>query len=301
MEAETRADGIKTETVRMAIDDLKLLKVNARFMRHETFTQLVENIRRDGALTSVPFAWKDEDGRYLVLSGNHRVMAAKEAGLTEIDVMLTDAPLSPTQRRAIQLSHNALVGEDDPMVLKQIYEEIEEVDWKQYAGLDDKTLELLEKISLDSLGEVNLSFQTITITFLPQELVKAKEAWVKAKQVIMGDEAWLARWSEYNKFLDGLSTAGDAFHVKNVATQLALLLEVLDRHITELKEGWLDDSEEIKHKGWVPLSTILGTDRVPAEAAKIINKAVNAMKDKGDITGKNLWQAIEYWAAEYLS
>ena len=92
----------------------------------------------------------------------------------------------------------------------------------------------------------------------------------------------------------------------SLLSSLAMLPEserekVLGRHVTELKEGWLDENEEIKHKGWVPLSTILGTDRVPAAAAKVINQAVNAMKDKGDITGKNLWQAIEYWAADYLS
>jgi hypothetical protein len=44
-------------------------------MRHETYAQLVANIRRDGKLTSVPFAFRDGE-KYTVLSGNHRVRAA---------------------------------------------------------------------------------------------------------------------------------------------------------------------------------------------------------------------------------
>ena len=63
MEKEIPQDRIETRTERMPIAELELLKVNARFMRHEVFTQLVDNIRRDGVLTSVPFACLEDDGR----------------------------------------------------------------------------------------------------------------------------------------------------------------------------------------------------------------------------------------------
>jgi len=64
---------------------LTLLDVNARFLPHEQFRQLVENIRRDGCLTSTPLVWNDTaSGRLVVLSGNHRTLAAIEAGLVSI-------------------------------------------------------------------------------------------------------------------------------------------------------------------------------------------------------------------------
>ena len=88
--------------------ELKYLETNARYMRHEEFNRLCENIRHDGKLTSVPFCCKDDDGRYLILSGNHRVKAAVQVGLPTITVMVTDDPLSEDQRIAIQLSHNAI-------------------------------------------------------------------------------------------------------------------------------------------------------------------------------------------------
>ena len=47
---------INTRIVRLDPNTLKLLDLNARYMRHETFARLVENIRQDGGLTgNTPF------------------------------------------------------------------------------------------------------------------------------------------------------------------------------------------------------------------------------------------------------
>ena len=74
--------------------EIKLLETNARYMKHEEFNRLVENIRRDGKLTSTPFLCKDDDDRWLCLSGNHRTRAAIEVGLPTITCLATDDPLS---------------------------------------------------------------------------------------------------------------------------------------------------------------------------------------------------------------
>ena len=116
---------INTRIIEIDPRELKLLKMNARFMRHEEFQRLVANIKRDGQLTSAPFAALDPaDGKYEVLSGNHRVQAAISAGLQTIPCIITDDPLSEEQRIAIQLSHNAIVGQDDPDILKKLYDKI---------------------------------------------------------------------------------------------------------------------------------------------------------------------------------
>ena len=62
---------ITTYVQRMDPKELKLVDVNARFMRHETIQRLIANLRADGELTQIPFAVKDDDGSYTVLSGNH--------------------------------------------------------------------------------------------------------------------------------------------------------------------------------------------------------------------------------------
>ncbi|UXX94162.1 ParB N-terminal domain-containing protein [Streptomyces sp. AD2-2] len=130
---------------------LTLLDINARFLPHEQFRQLVENIERDGCLTSTPLVWNDaESGRLVVLSGNHRTLAAIEAGLSSIWWMQIDEPLPRQRQIALQLSHNAIAGQDDPAILKELYDELESVEWRQYTGLDDKTLDLLEKVDVSS-------------------------------------------------------------------------------------------------------------------------------------------------------
>ncbi|MET8677005.1 hypothetical protein ABZW18_05240 [Streptomyces sp. NPDC004647] len=46
---------------------------------------MAANIKRDGCLASTPLVWNDtESGRLIVLSGNHRTLAAIEAGLRTI-------------------------------------------------------------------------------------------------------------------------------------------------------------------------------------------------------------------------
>jgi len=62
------------------IDQCDLLEKNAPFMRAEQYQRLVSNVKRDGCLTSVPFAVRNGE-RFLILSGNHRVQAAKRCRL----------------------------------------------------------------------------------------------------------------------------------------------------------------------------------------------------------------------------
>ena len=123
-------DGIAVETVTVDPRALLLLEKNARFMKPEVFRRLVENVRRDGVLTSLPFCVREGEG-LRVLSGNHRVLAAIEAGLVEVDVLVSLTPLSIARQRAIQLSHNSLTGEDDPVTLRELFGEIEDLDWRE--------------------------------------------------------------------------------------------------------------------------------------------------------------------------
>jgi hypothetical protein len=60
---------------------IKLLNKNARYMSHEMFENLTANIKRDGGLASIPLCYREPDGGLLVLSGNHRVQAAVNAGI----------------------------------------------------------------------------------------------------------------------------------------------------------------------------------------------------------------------------
>lgn len=284
---------ISTRIVRMDPRKLKLLDLNARYMRHETFSRLVENIRQDGGLTgNTPFAWRlhddttqqplldaDADQAYLVLSGNHRVKGSIAAGLPEINVELTDDYLPPDRRAAIQLSHNAISGEDDPATLKLIYENITDTGMRIYTGLDDKTLKLLEDVTIAPMSEAALQFQTISLTFLPDEAALVAEAFEKARKQATGAKGhWLARWADYDKAMDSLEIAGQSYGVKNTATALMIVLDIFGRHLTDLSEGYILSDEQPRQKGQrVPIVTVLGRGDIPAGTATKLRKALNKL------------------------
>uniref|UniRef100_A0AAU2V6U5 ParB/Srx family N-terminal domain-containing protein n=1 Tax=Streptomyces sp. NBC_00003 TaxID=2903608 RepID=A0AAU2V6U5_9ACTN len=283
--------------------DLTLLDVNARFMRHEQFQRLAANIREDGHLTSTPLVWNDAaSGRRIVLSGNHRTKAAIEAGLASIFWLEVDDPLPRQKQIALQLSHNAITGEDDPATLKALYEELEDVSMRLYSGLDDKTLELLEEVSVPSLAEANLEFATVSIVFLPDEKEAAEEALETARKATSADARWLARMEQYEAVLDALDTTKAAHNIGNVAAAFAIILNVFERHLGELTEGWYDPAAELAtRKGTAPIETVLATRTMPADAAAIVQQAIDKMIRTEDIPADQRWRALELWAADYLA
>jgi len=278
--------------------DIKLLETNARYMKHEEFNRLVDNVRRDGKLTSTPFLCKDKDGRWLCLSGNHRTRAAIEVGLETITCLATDDELDEEQRIAIQLSHNAIAGQDDPATLKALYEKILDTNLKKYSGLDDKTLDLLDKFSTISISEANLQFQTLSMVFLPNELDAVRKVIDEAKERIKSShDTWLARMADYDRWLDAQEIVSSAHNVKNVATAVEIILKIFERNVTQLSEAWEDTTDD---KRWIPIETIIGRTKIPAESAKTIKKALDKMVGSGEITSKNLYDGLVKLCADYV-
>ncbi len=279
--------------------DIKLLETNARYMKHEEFKRLVDNVRKDGKLTSTPFLCKDSDGKWLCLSGNHRTRAAIEVGLEKITCLATDDELSEEQRIAIQLSHNAIAGQDDPATLKALYEKILDTNLKKYSGLDDKTLDLLDKFSTISISEANLQFQTLSMVFLPNELEAARRVIDEVKdRVKSSHDIWFARMADYDKWLDAQEIVSSSHNVKNVATAVEIILKVFERNVTQLSEAWEETPDD---KRWVPIETIIGRTKIPAENAKVIKKALDKMVGAGKIDAKNLYEGLAMLCADYIA
>jgi hypothetical protein len=288
----------------MEIDpkEILLLETNARYMKHEEFNRLVENVRRDGKLTSAPFLCLEHDGphagKYRCLSGNHRTQAAIAVGLPKITCLATDDPLTEQERVAIQLSHNAISGQDDPATLKALYEQIIDTELKKYSGLDDKTLDLLDKVSIMSISEANLSFQTLSMVFLPDELEAAQKVIGEALERVKKDDAvWLARMSQYEDWMDAQELTASSHNVKNVATAVDLILQQFKRNMAQLSEGWIEDESS----RWVPIESVIGRGKIPAGSARIIRRALDKMAGAKEINARNLWEGLEKMASRYLA
>ncbi|MFB7493786.1 ParB N-terminal domain-containing protein [Streptomyces sp. NPDC056161] len=279
---------------------LTLLDVNARFLPHEQFRQLVANIERDGHLTSTPLVWNDRDtGRLVVLSGNHRTLAAIEAGLSSIWWMQIDEPLPRQRQIALQLSHNAIAGQDDPAILKELYDELESVEWRQYTGLDDKALDLLEKVDVTSLGEANLDFASVQFMFLPDELERAEAAFDAARSTATADRRWVAGLEQYELVLDALETSRAAYKIGNSATALGVILSVFERHLGELAEGWCDAATgKANREGTAPLEAVFGIREISVETATAVRTAIDRMVQDGTVPENEPWRVLDVLTAQ---
>ena len=56
----------------------------------------------------------------------------------------------------------------------------------------------------------------------------------------------------------------------------------------------VDDTERVN------LKDVFGSAWIPKEAAAVVKDALAKMQAQGNIGQSNRWQAIEFWAAEYL-
>lgn len=287
---------METEIIKINPREIKLLEVNARYMKQEEYKRLVENVKVDKGLSSVPFCCYDEDWNLECLSGNHRIMAAIDAGLKEIDVMVTRDELSEAKKRAIQLSHNAIEGQDDLAILKEIYESIDDVELKEYSGLDDEMLQELDKIGTQSMASAKLDFQVLQIVVLPDELERAKQVIEKVKQEIKG-MAFTLRFEEYDSWLDSMETVGKSIGIKNTATTLMAMLDLVERHVGDLREEWIKKGNP---KQWIPLNTITGSSKIRVSDGMKVEKAVQLLVDKGEIKKGERYKVFGVLAEKYL-
>jgi hypothetical protein len=278
---------------------LKELDKNAHYMTHETFKNLVENIKRDGALASVPFCWHDGTTLH-VLSGNHRVKAAIAASVARILILYDDRPLSRQERVAIQLSHNAINGRDDPALLKELWAEIDDLGLKYYAGLDDKQLEQLADAQFKSMREAVLDYKAVMFLFLPEEVEAMENAFQRAVESTVCEEAVTARLTEFSRLVDALDKAKASYATKNHAVALSIVLDVFERHLTDLQPGWFQDGSA-KHKEQVPLATVFGTDKVPARVACLLQEVCAKMKADGLLDCVDAGGTLEVLAERFLA
>jgi hypothetical protein len=277
--------------------------INARYMPKDQFDALVNNIREDGVLTSTPLLYQPGgEGDIEIISGHHRTMAVMEAlgEDAEYDAMVILDAQSRDAIIARQLSHNSISGVDDPATLKRLWEEIESVDMKQYAALDDRTLKLLAQVDLTGLSELNLDFQTITLVFLPHEQNRAEQALKEAHRIAGASGHWLAGIDQYDPTLDALATVHQAWGVGNVATALQIVLDVFEANLEATQAGWLDEEGEPRKKATVPVESLLASRTVPSDAASVIARALKKVRrDAGD-KDMPLTRALELLAADYL-
>jgi hypothetical protein len=211
--------------------DMEHVDKNARYMAPQMMRQLSDNIAKDGNLASLPFCWRKPDGTYVVLSGNHRRDAAVAAEVPAVLVLYTDDDLTNSQARSIQLSHNALSGQDNPAVLRELWEEIDDIQYRIYSGLDEEFLETLEPVNIIAIGDQALRFEELVLLFIPPEIGRIEEVVERLGEngkvrLAVDLQLWDSFWDKFLEFKE-------SSNVLNSSTAFALLTEIADEWLSE--------------------------------------------------------------------
>ena len=133
--------------------DLSLIddaETNANVMSEEMFNDLCESIGLSG-MSSVPSCYLRSNGRYTIISGHHRVKAARKLGYKTLGFLWTDEKnLTKDEIIGLQLGHNSIHGEDNKALLKKLFEQIKDVQWKH-----------LSNITIDEIGTMKANQMSI--------------------------------------------------------------------------------------------------------------------------------------------
>jgi len=146
------------KTVKVKISDIKANPNNPRLIKDDNFAKLVQSVTEFPEMLEIrPIVVNSE---MVVLGGNMRLKACKEAKIKELTVIIADN-LTEEQQREFLIKDNVSGGEWDWEVLANEWDSEQLEDW----GLDvpdfGADTELLEAEQKDLSGDLKETFEVI--------------------------------------------------------------------------------------------------------------------------------------------
>jgi ParB-like chromosome segregation protein Spo0J len=155
------------EIQKVKIQEVKLNPNNPRLIKDDKFKKLVKSIQELPEMLEIRPIVVNAD--MIVLGGNMRLKACKEAGLKEVPIIIADN-LTEEQQREFLIKDNVSGGEWDFEMLANEWDVEQLEDW----GLD-LPIFMEEPSYEDLIGEEKNKPATMKITFTsPEQLQKAE-------------------------------------------------------------------------------------------------------------------------------
>jgi len=148
------------------ISDIKLNPNNPRLIKDDKFKKLVQSIKDFPEMLDIRPIVVNQD--MIILGGNMRYRACKEAGIKEIPVIITD--LSEEKQREFLIKDNTSGGEWDWDMIANEWDTEELIEW----GLDIPVFNI-EPDGDELIGEDKNNPATIKITFESVEQLQQAE------------------------------------------------------------------------------------------------------------------------------
>lgn len=113
----------KGELSYLAVDKLVALKRNPQYLSERQMDALKDSITRDGFLAPILVRAHDDE-TWEVISGNHRVMAARELGIEDVPALIVKIDNRQTGRIAVNL--NTVHGDPTAELLAPFLAELDD-------------------------------------------------------------------------------------------------------------------------------------------------------------------------------
>lgn len=214
------------------LDELREQTVNPRSMPQKMLNQLIENVSSSGGLESAPLCVRVGD-HIEIISGHHRVRAAREAGVKRLLVYLY-TELTVSQIKAKQLAHNTIAGRDDPEMVKRIWDEITDISARFEAFVDPRIFDdVPDRVKFTQI-DVDLAeaSRQVLILFLPVQQMDFDAAMSQIVPTVDLDTVYLAGRDIYDEWRKALQRVREEVDIVSVPTAIAemarLAMEVLD-------------------------------------------------------------------------
>lgn len=207
------------------------VEINANEMSGEDFAQLTDNIAKSG-LSSVPTCIKKDNGRYIMISGNHRLRACKKLHYKMLGILyVEESEITNDEAIAIELSHNSLHGEANVSILKKLF-----------ASDEIKPIST-EGIDVYAMQE-NFVF---TIILYPSSFASLDTLYGDIREQARKSDALVLASEEDNEktLLKIQQEIGKEFGIKSPSITFAKLLELASERLTEIKEG--EKENDLEH------------------------------------------------------
>jgi len=281
---------------RIPIDCFREQEINARVMSPDKFERLVENIKENKRLESLPLVIRHEhpgspDVYFLIISGHHRIRAARKALVLNVHAIVIEEDLSKDKILAKQLAHNALQGQDDTSVLKQIYGAISDLNERIKSGITDQELEAIKESVKSDGVEYDIETEVMNLVFLP----KGKEKFDNAISLLDKDApVYVADRELFDKFKKALQAVSKWEDIRNLSAIVLRMSEI----IIDFYKG---DEKRKNPENFIALSALFHSADMPKESAEVVREAMSKLRKQGRIDGENAWRAIEELAADFLT
>ena len=241
MKHDEKGNELTFEKVLQLYDNFAVYKVhiercrerdkNARHMHEDKFKILSGNIKKDKMLETMPMGYIGENKNgikeFFIVSGHHRIRAARKANINIIYVMAYETKLTESQIISKQIAHNSLSGEDDKQLLFELYNQIDNINDKINSGvLEEELKTIYEKVNFKNIT-VDFDYEQVNLLFLSNQYSKFDNAVTK---ILDADKYCIAEFKEFEQFKKAIHKVKENENIRNISSIVTKMSEIVIEH-----------------------------------------------------------------------